>query len=93
MAKPAYPAMLMVARGSHAGGYQGAVVLVEGPPTRDRIERILASCGHSHRLTRTARACARHLARPFQDRYGTMTRAQLDARERAIWEGWKADDR
>jgi len=92
MAPPLYPALLLVARGSHAGGYQGAVVLVSGPPTKDRDERILATCDHSHRMTRTARSCARRLARDWK-RHPIMTRAQLDERERAIWEGWKADDR
>jgi hypothetical protein len=85
-----YPALLLVARGSHAGGYQGVVVLVDGPPTPDRLERDLERCGHSHRMTRTARACARRLARDLG--YPTLSAAQLAAETRGRWDDWKHDD-
>ena len=86
-----YPALIMVARGNHASGYQGVVRLVHGE--RDQAgDRDLVVCDHAHRLTRTARDCARRAAIAWS-RYRRLSKPELAVRQRVAWDDWKDDDR
>jgi hypothetical protein len=68
-----YPALLMIARGSSASGYQGVLRLSYGRPEGEG-DSDLATCRHAHRMSRTARDCAIRLGARWR-----MDRAAWDA--------------
>lgn len=60
------PTIVMAARGNHIDGYHGVVERYVDPDDVGRLGRPapfdLFVCPHRHRLTRTARDCARRAA-------------------------------